>query len=76
VFSGVQRKMARVAFDGLPEHLQLVIWDRVVDDHSIQDVAEKYGLSWDQADRLIQEGLKVLRETYWKFERRISHANK
>lgn len=76
VFSRAQRKLARVAFARMPKHLQLVIWDRIVDAHSIQDVAEKYRLSWDQADHLIQEGLKILRKTYWKLERRISHANR
>lgn len=71
MFDEKQRRLIRDSFKDLPLSVQLLLWERFIFQNSIQGVALKFRLSWDQADRLIEEGLRQLRMLYQKRERGI-----
>ncbi len=71
MFSKKQRKVIQESFWDLPQSMQLILWERFIFQNSIQGVALKFRLSWDQADQKIEEGLKQLRMLYQNRERGI-----
>ncbi len=71
MFSGKQRRLIRESFFDLPQSIQLLLWERFIFQNTIQGVALKFRLSWDQADQLIERGLRDLKMFYQKREGRL-----
>lgn len=61
--------LLRVLLPTLSQQARIAIQLRFWDNMAIQEIAELLELSWDQADRLIEESIQQLRDGFEKFSR-------